>query len=1421
MFQIQIGNQLKQLPFTTTCVEDILDYIKNFVDEDNIKHFVFVYNNIPFNIDTNISLIDIGYSPYQLIEVKILKPKIIIFNLNFYKYQYNITIKSNYTCYDTQTFFAQQYYTIPQNIIIKYQNEIVKDDAFLYFITKDKDNNFEISVKNGYHLYYTYFKNFKFICMKDDSKLIDLKITLGAYNNLSADNIIYGDTINDYFQETDQKTIDNSELISLFDKITIFDFTFQENIHKNKPFNVDVKIETMKGPIIDHYNMIANRNVYYIKCLCEKRYGIERSLFKVYSRDRLLDLYEIVGPNTNNDLVIKMEKDDEILKIKIRGKLNRITSFTNINDMKLIDKFEDHNFGIVVNKHFILDETGNTLLLKYLNNTKDDNNATQVTLLKPQKSCHMRTFSELSAEGKIVKKARFIIPDEMKMEQISTVYLHRNFDSIKLLKSNNFEVEFTESNGRTIEYIFISQLDSLKAGSVTINGANSRAMDLVAQIYKDFKSTFKLKKNKYDMFEVYLNKDRIDFWTKLTDIFYDKENIIKIKGLFYQNDKQQKEKTINIINIEKGNRIEIPYEILTAEEIINKIDKNRKEKVKLFMDYNELNPTDIPTIYKSNLNCLFYNVIPQRKAFTISNGTPLKFKINENELNFPHIASTINSIFRLDENQTSFYYTFKKKNLMLPRKFNAGSLPNDAEIKIHYSYEKLNTILFKFENEKIRMKINVDQSVEKIKSYIQQKLNIWDFSLNSISLVFYNFKFPRFAPFSAFKIPFSTIIKIETSETYCPIFISTSENLLNKKYKFSEGETIKNVKNHLKRQFDIDYDIDLRSEKDEKLTDNLKITKNMKIICFCKQIPIKCEGSLGDDEIMISEIVSIEEAISYLRTKLNEDDVSIFTYNLKGKHFEKTDLKKNLIEFKEPLFAHKIMPDITILNYPFTILKTERISELNTIEFLKENYIAKTIQSLPQNFELTQNLREIDASKTLDNFIDSPMNISFAVKKEVQTEPKKSKRMKIPKVKIIPISDDQPSSQTPSISIKVPLIKKNKITTNSSSSDDEDKLFECTFKIGKENTFSLSFSSKSTIFDVKKKIAQEQGLGDPSDVHPFIFDTFPGDEKTIKSINPQNEDVFQVFIRPSFIGHDENDEIKILDTEFANIIYLQLRKPLGEGGQGLVYRIKNFENDVIKNEDEFWAVKVFKSNGENNNEKSFKRFVNEYKVLNILNHPNIVKTYGFYYGNENYDPCILLEYCPNDLKTIKNELSKIDLVGIIYEIAYAMKYVHSANLIHRDLKPSNILLDENNHVKICDFGLATLIDFNEEIMKSRSCDTVTMNYVAPEVLCNENYNEKVDVYSFGLILYSLLQKDLPDPISRIKTKRVEIPKNANSFMSFLMMKCLSADSNDRPSFSKIEEMIIQNDFLLFDGIEDGISSLKIKLGLAPIIEKDE
>ena len=82
MFQIQIGNQLKQLPFTTTCVEDILDYIKNFVDEDNIKHFVFVYNNIPFNIDTNISLIDIGYSPYQLIEVKILKPKIIIFNLN-------------------------------------------------------------------------------------------------------------------------------------------------------------------------------------------------------------------------------------------------------------------------------------------------------------------------------------------------------------------------------------------------------------------------------------------------------------------------------------------------------------------------------------------------------------------------------------------------------------------------------------------------------------------------------------------------------------------------------------------------------------------------------------------------------------------------------------------------------------------------------------------------------------------------------------------------------------------------------------------------------------------------------------------------------------------------------------------------------------------------------------------------------------------------------------------------------------------------------------------------------------------------------------------------------------------------------------------------------------------------------------------
>ena len=639
-----------------------------------------------------------------------------------------------------------------------------------------------------------------------------------------------------------------------------------------------------------------------------------------------------------------------------------------------------------------------------------------------------------------------------------------------------------------------------------------------------------------------------------------------------------------------------------------------------------------------------------------------------------------------------------------------------------------------------------------------------------------------------------------------PIFITTSDGLLNKEYNFSEGETVKDVKNHLKNQFNINYEIELKINKDDAALDNnIKLTKNLKLFCFCKKVKIQCQGSIGDEIIEISEIIQISEAVNYIKTKLKNDEISIYYFNEKQKCFEKAELKKYLLDFKQDLFAHKFIPNIEFLNYPFTIFSTERISELNTFEFLKKQYISKMVLSLPEKFVLTQNDKAVNNYKKLDYLNDFHFNIEFNWKKKAKQTPIRSLSQIKPKIKSIE-NNESPSSY------KAALSKRPSIKYSKKDESNDDILIEYTFKIGNEKQFSLKFDPNSSILDLKKAIALEKGLEDHQSIFPLVNDTFPDDDKKIKEIEKDQSEIIQIYVRPSYINNflsedtEKNEEIKILDSEFIEKV-MKSNSELGHGGQGSVFKTRSFENPIIQNKDEFWAVKTLNFTNIYD-EKQVKRFYNEYKILRILNHPNIVKTYGFFKGDDKFSPCMILEYCKCNLSDASKKMTKIELVGIIYEISYAMKYVHAANLIHRDLKPLNILLDENNHVKICDFGIATLIDFDES-MKSRSYDIVTENYIAPEMADDEiTYDEKIDVYSFGLIIYNLLVGPAPKWMKRIKDCWVPKLEKENENMNELVRKCLSISPIDRMSFSQIVDFIIEKDFKLFDGIESEIPSLK-------------
>lgn len=139
-----------------------------------------------------------------------------------------------------------------------------------------------------------------------------------------------------------------------------------------------------------------------------------------------------------------------------------------------------------------------------------------------------------------------------------------------------------------------------------------------------------------------------------------------------------------------------------------------------------------------------------------------------------------------------------------------------------------------------------------------------------------------------------------------------------------------------------------------------------------------------------------------------------------------------------------------------------------------------------------------------------------------------------------------------------------------------------------------------------------------------------------------------------------------------------------------------------------------------------------------------------------------------------------------------MEAVHASNLIHRDLKPESILLDEEGHVKISDFGISCYVDVGNQ---SKTAGIGTLKFMAPELL-NESthYSNKVDVYSFDVVLFFVLTGNMPkiSIAHQGNGKKVDIPKSVNRISRSLINECWSADADDRPSFSEILDTVKRN-----------------------------
>ncbi|KAI3369889.1 hypothetical protein L3Q82_024703, partial [Scortum barcoo] len=187
-------------------------------------------------------------------------------------------------------------------------------------------------------------------------------------------------------------------------------------------------------------------------------------------------------------------------------------------------------------------------------------------------------------------------------------------------------------------------------------------------------------------------------------------------------------------------------------------------------------------------------------------------------------------------------------------------------------------------------------------------------------------------------------------------------------------------------------------------------------------------------------------------------------------------------------------------------------------------------------------------------------------------------------------------------------------------------------------------------------------------------------------------------------------------------------RPLGKGKFGNVYLARERQSKFIL------ALKVlFKKQLEKAGvEHQLRR---EVEIQSHLRHPNILRLYGYF-----HDPSrvyLILEFAPRG--ELYGELQRCGHFSeersatYIMELADALNYCHSKKVIHRDIKPENLLLGANGELKIADFGWSV---HTPSSRRSTLCGT--LDYLPPEMIEGKTHDEKVDLWSLGVLCYEFL-----------------------------------------------------------------------------------
>jgi serine/threonine protein kinase/tetratricopeptide (TPR) repeat protein len=242
---------------------------------------------------------------------------------------------------------------------------------------------------------------------------------------------------------------------------------------------------------------------------------------------------------------------------------------------------------------------------------------------------------------------------------------------------------------------------------------------------------------------------------------------------------------------------------------------------------------------------------------------------------------------------------------------------------------------------------------------------------------------------------------------------------------------------------------------------------------------------------------------------------------------------------------------------------------------------------------------------------------------------------------------------------------------------------------------------------------------------------------------------------------------------------------LGQGGMGRVYKAYDKELDRTV------AIKVVRE-GAIGQADALKRFKQELVLASKISHKNILRIHDM--GDVGGLRFISMAFVEGqDLQHIIHDNPKMPLDRILNfarQIAEALAAAHAEGVVHRDLKPQNLLVDKNDQIFVCDFGLAKSFEEGAIGMTRTGAFLGTPRYMSPEQVEGKPADNRADLYSYGLILYEMVTGDVPftgESTLKVMYQRIqEKPKSPKlikpdlpNWLVRIVMRCLERNPDDR------------------------------------------